>query len=267
MSHHPLHWFQGDRRELHRATDRRLSCPERVVRLLLMTWLLILFSGTPVAEAELILFANGGFLKVADFELVDEKIRLTLPSGGSLVLPILRIERILEDEVPLESEIEAPPVDAAPAVFDLAFDPSQPVPSVPFADLIYGAGRRHALNPALLAAVVRAESAFQPQAVSHKGAQGLMQLMPATARRFGLEGSEVFEPAKNIDAGARYLSWLAQRFDGELANVLAAYNAGEGTVDRYQGVPPYRETRKYLQRIYSELGLDPSSWSPPPSGR
>ncbi len=208
----------------------------------------------PRVGAELVIFTEGSFLKVTSFAIEDDKIRLELPSGGRLVMPILRVERILEDEVqPLELS-ETPPL-AEPRPFELRFDPAQPKPSTPFGELIYTVGQRHALNPALLAAVVRAESAFEPQAISHKGAQGLMQLMPATASRFGLTGAEVFEPAKNLDAGARYLSWLADRFEGRLADVLAAYNSGEGTVDRYQGVPPYRETRSYLRRIYAELGL------------
>ncbi|MCP3964449.1 MAG: lytic transglycosylase domain-containing protein [bacterium] len=209
-------------------------------------------------RAELVVFADGGFLKVEDFRLEGDRVRLDLPSGGRLVVSILRVARILEDEV--GERLDQTPEEGSPG-FDLAFDPAQPRPATPFADLIWGAGERHALNPALLAAVVRAESAFDPRAVSHKGAQGLMQLMPATAQRFGLRGAEVFKPEKNIDAGARYLSWLAGRYEGDLASVLAAYNSGEGTVDRYRGVPPYRETRSYLKRIYAELGLDEGSWA------
>ena len=213
----------------------------------------------PAASAELVVFSGGGFLKVAGFSVGDERVRLELLAGGQMVVSILRVERILEDEVGRETE--PPPAFSAPPPFALAFDPAQPRPQVPYGELIYSAGERHALNPALLAAVIKAESAFDPRAVSHKGAQGLMQLMPATAKRFGLSGREVFEPAKNLDAGARYLSWLTRRFEGDLAHVLAAYNAGEGTVDRFAGVPPYRETRDYLRRIYAELGLDGVTWS------
>ena len=171
-------------------------------------------------------------------------------------MPLLKVERILEDEIPT-----AEPEPAPPPAFALFFDPAHALPETPYAELIYGAAERHGLNPALVAAVVRAESAFEPSAVSVKGAQGLMQLMPATARRFGLGDGEVFEPAKNLDAGSRYLAWLVERFDGDLPSVLAAYNAGEGTVDRYRGVPPYRETYRYLRRIYATLGL-PSSELP-----
>ncbi len=223
-----------------------------------LTILLLVLGGlAPAAEGEIVVFTDGGFLKVEDFSVEGERVRLGLPSGGSMVISILRVARILEDEV----SGEEPPAPAPAVAFKLRFEVSQPRPGTPYADLIWAAGERHSLNPALLAAVARAESAFDPRAVSHKGARGLMQLMPATARRFGLSSSEVFEPAKSLDAGARYLSWLADRFEDDLARVLAAYNAGEGTVDRYGGVPPYRETRNYLKRIYSELGLDGSAFA------
>jgi len=132
------------------------------------------------------------------------------------------------------------------------------VPDVRDGELIHRAAQRHGLNPELVAAVISAESSYRVKAVSHKGAQGLMQLMPATAERFGLTAEEVFEPAKNIDAGCRYLRWLADRFDDELPLVLAGYNAGEGAVDRHGGVPPYRETRNYVAKITARLGLDSS---------
>ena len=83
-----------------------------------------------------------------------------------------------------------------------------------------------------------------------------MQLLPETARRFGLRRKDLFDPAKNLDAGARYLKWLADRFGQDPALVLAAYNAGEGAVQRYGGVPPYKETRGYVDRIFSLLGLN-----------
>ena len=207
---------------------------------------------------------DGAVLKVAAFELLagGERIRLELPEGGALVLSMLRIDRILDDEiVAAPAEVPEPPEEIA---FRLRFAEGQGVPEVPHGALIFETARRHRLNPALVAAVAAAESAFQERAVSHKGAQGLMQLMPATAERFGLRGDEVFVPARNLDAGSRYLSWLIDRFDGDLARVLAGYNAGEGTVDRYRGVPPYRETRNYIGRIFARLGL--GAWQEPRDG-
>ena len=222
-----------------------------VLALLLLLPLVLSFP----LDAEIVVFKHGSFLHVESYEVEGDRVRLSLPEGGQVVMPLVRVERILDDIIVREPEIP----EARP--FRLRFDPSHEVPATPYGDLIHTISRRWNLNPELVAAVARAESAFDARAVSVKGAQGLMQLMPATAARFGLEGAEVFEPAKNLDAGARYLAWLVERFEGRLEWVLAAYNAGEGTVDRYQGVPPYRETQSYIKRIYRTLGLEaePSS--------
>ena len=110
------------------------------------------------------------------------------------------------------------------------------------------------LDPKLVLAVIRAESAFQPDAVSPKAAAGLMQLIPATADRFAVP--DVFDPEANIRGGCRYLRWLLSYFRGDVTLALAGYNAGEGAVDRYRGVPPYAETRNYvavIRRLYGEL--------------
>jgi soluble lytic murein transglycosylase-like protein len=199
----------------------------------------------------LVVFTHGGFMKVAGFAVEGDSVRLDVLSGGAMRVPLLSVERILEDERPTASEPEVP---MAPA-FEPYFHPDQGRPTTPFGDLIYETAQRHSLNPALVAAVVKAESAFNRRAVSSKGAQGLMQLMPATGHRFGLAAVDAFDPAKNLDAGVRYLRWLIDRFQGRLTHAIAAYNAGEGAVDRHGGVPPYGETRRYLRRIYTTLGL------------
>lgn len=103
------------------------------------------------------------------------------------------------------------------------------------------------VDAALLRAVMHAESWFEADAVSHAGAQGLMQLMPDTARRFGVV--DVFDPVDNISGGAAYLAWLSERFDNDLERVLAAYNAGENAVLRHNGVPPFPETQEYVRRV------------------
>ena len=113
--------------------------------------------------------------------------------------------------------------------------------------LIQRLSERYELAPELVRAVIRQESAFDPFAVSVKGAQGLMQLMPGTARRFGVQ--DVFDPAENIHGGIKYLRHLLDRYEGDTRLALAAYNAGEGAVDRHQGIPPYAETRNYVKRI------------------
>lgn len=113
--------------------------------------------------------------------------------------------------------------------------------------MIYELAPKYDLDPALVLEVVRAESNFDPQARSHKGALGLMQLIPATARRFGVR--DPFEPTQNLRGGMAYLQWLYAYFDGDLQLTLAGYNAGEAAVERHGGVPPYAETREYVQRI------------------
>jgi soluble lytic murein transglycosylase-like protein len=120
--------------------------------------------------------------------------------------------------------------------------------------LIRAAAHRQHLDPELVLAVTAAESAFDPGAISPKGARGLMQIMPATARRFGIDPEDLLQPAANVRAGTRYLHWLSEHYDGELPLMLAAYNAGERAVANYGGVPPYPETRQYLRRIYRRLG-------------
>lgn len=116
--------------------------------------------------------------------------------------------------------------------------------------------RRYKIDPLLIYAQMHQESAFKKRARSHKGASGLMQLMPATARRFGV--TKIYDPQQNIDAGVRYMRWLLNKFNGDLVLALAGYNAGEGAVMKYGwNVPPYRETQNYVRRItarYQRIG-------------
>ena len=121
--------------------------------------------------------------------------------------------------------------------------------------LVQDAGLRHNMDPDLIHAVLRQESNYNVFAVSVKGACGLMQLMPGTALRFGV--SDIFDPAENVEGGVKYLRFLMDRYEGDRIRTLAAYNAGEGAVDRYGGVPPYRETEDYVERVrqwYGSLG-------------
>ena len=111
--------------------------------------------------------------------------------------------------------------------------------------------RQNQLSPQLVHSVIQVESNYDPNAVSPKGALGLMQLIPATARRFGV--SDVFDPADNIQGGARYLKYLLELYKGDEALALAAYNAGEGAVSRYGGVPPFPETQDYVAKVRRQL--------------
>jgi hypothetical protein len=121
----------------------------------------------------------------------------------------------------------------------------------PIASMVRKLAPEYKLNPNLVLAVVEAESNFNPQAQSHKNAQGLMQLIPETAERFGVQN--VWDPEQNLRGGMSYLRWLMGHFEGDLELVLAAYNAGEGAVERHGGIPPYAETQRYVKQIIGRL--------------
>lgn len=133
--------------------------------------------------------------------------------------------------------------------------------------IVYKLAPEYGIHPGLAYAIIRAESNFDPLAVSHKNAQGLMQLIPETAARFRVK--KPFDPEQNIRGGLSYLRWLLAYFKGDVPLVAAAYNAGEGAVERHRGVPPYKETQGYVRRIQEAFGLqqhpfDPGVTSPSP---
>jgi len=132
-------------------------------------------------------------------------------------------------------------------------------PAAPLIETVDRIAQQNQLSPKLVHSVIQVESNYNPNAVSPKGAQGLMQLIPSTARRFGV--SNVFDPADNIQGGARYLKYLLGLYKGDEALALAAYNAGEGAVSRYGGVPPFPETRDYVAKVRQRLA---AATEPPP---
>jgi hypothetical protein len=118
---------------------------------------------------------------------------------------------------------------------------------IPYGELIYAKAKKYDVDPALVAAVIEQESRFRPRAKSQVGAKGLMQLMPRTGRWMGAR--DLYSPEQNIDAGVKYIKYLDKRFNGDIKKIIAAYNGGEGNVKRYNGVPPFRETRQYVKKV------------------
>lgn len=215
--------------------------------------------GVAAAPGEIVVLGNGRFLKAESYAVAGDRVRVDLIAGGSLELPLLQVDRIIEDEV-VASEADAA---FEPRPLDLGFSDRHRPPDAPFGEHIFEVAKRRNVNPELITAIIRAESAFDPMAVSEKGARGLMQLMPATGRRFGSQPEELFDAEINLEAGVAYLGDLITRYADDLPLVLAAYNAGEGAVARYRGVPPYRETQEYIRRIYGFLGVELEAGAPP----
>ena len=139
---------------------------------------------------------------------------------------------------------EAPPAGPDPVAAKLT-------PAMELNDAVNRVAAQHSLPPQLIHSVIKVESNYNPRAVSSKGAQGLMQLIPSTARRFGV--SDSFDPMENIQGGAKYLKYLLELYHNDYALALAAYNAGEGAVARYGDVPPYKETQNYLHLVADQL--------------
>ena len=200
---------------------------------------IFLWSLTGVAFAgEYAVFANGSMLRVDRHETSGGKVRLYNADGY--------IEMDQATVLAFQAEEYVPPAPTpAPATPTPA---AQPAPSP--AQLADAAADKYGLPRRLVRSVISNESDFEPRAVSPKGAIGLMQLMPSTAEALGADPRD---PAQNVDAGTRYLRDLLEKYDGGLWRALAAYNAGPGAVDKYQGVPPYRETIEYIDRIDRDL--------------
>ena len=191
-------------------------------------------AATPAA-AEIAVLANGQALKITTRRSEDGLLVLSLRGGGEVGLPPEMVRGFVPDEI--VDEIAAAEGDVRV--------------------LARATAERYGLDPDLVLAVVAVESNFEPRAVSKKGAQGLMQLMPATAGDLGV--TDALDPATNLDGGARYLQALLRLYRGDLRKALAAYNAGPGAVARHGGVPPYRETQEYVRRVMKQYGQRPVS--------
>jgi soluble lytic murein transglycosylase-like protein len=197
------------------------------------------------ARAELVYFATGRTLNVKAHRLEGDSLVLTLRTGGEAILEASLITRIAPDEAPYpeppvaeEQVRQADPTTADSTNATLRLQPDLEA----FIDRV---SAREGVDAKLVRAVIEVESGYQPRARSPKGAMGLMQLMPATARQYAV--TNPYDPASNIEAGIKHLKSLLARFPPALA--LAAYNAGGAAVERFGGIPPYAETRNYVSRI------------------
>ncbi|MGO9256569.1 MAG: lytic transglycosylase domain-containing protein [Bryobacteraceae bacterium] len=206
--------------------------------------ILILTAGGICRAGETAVLASGARLHVDRHELQEGKIRL-FNGSGYIEMDASQVTAFEADEsLPAMLAAAPPAVTSQPGTVPAAAQPATP------GDLADAAADKYGLPRKLVRSVMRVESGFQPAALSPKGALGLMQLMPETARQLGADPQD---PVQNVDAGARYLRQLLEKYDGALWHALAAYNAGAGAVEKYHGIPPYNETIDYVNRVDREL--------------
>ena len=203
----------------------------------------------PALRAEYVVLRSGQRLTVTGYQLLGDKYRLQMKGGSVLVAA--------NEVVAIEPEDVFAPVAAA----------AQPVVKPPYRELIEAAAARYKVDADLISSVIAVESNFDPKAVSRKNARGLMQLLPETAARLGVQNID--DPKENIEAGTRYLSELLLKYGNDLVLTLAAYNAGPERVQQYGSVPPFPETISYVRRVkrgYEKSKSKPPAATTPPPG-
>ena len=197
------------------------------------------------AHAEIVVLGSGQTLSVKSHRVEGDRIVLQMRSGGEVTCDRSLVDKILPDEVPFA---EPPPV-VVPTETEgpVTSEPLTAIAMGPYGEIITAVAQTHGVDPLLVRALIHVESGDRPTARSNKGAMGLMQLMPSTARQYKVRNP--YDPKANIAAGVKHLKSLIDRWGETVA--LAAYNAGEGAVKKFNGIPPYRETRNYVSRILS----------------
>ena len=189
----------------------------------------------PAFAGEYVVFSSGSRIHIERHEASGDVVRLYTGDGFSEV-PAISVTAFEADDYVAPPPVAEPAKTAAPAPATPA-DPKT---------LVKDAAARYSLPPKFVESVAKVESAMNPKAVSPKGAVGVMQLMPSTARALSADPND---PAQNIDAGTRLLRELLIKYNGDVVKALAAYNAGEGAVEKYNGLPPYRETQNYVDKV------------------
>ena len=217
---------------------------------------LVLFASLPASAAEVAVLRNGFTIRHESRQELGNITRLYLTKDGKgyTDIPTADIDHFEQDMTP-EPTPEPEPTPAAARPAAIATGPRAaataavmpPAPKVNLQEVVTSAGNTHLIDPDLISSVIHAESNFNLHAISPKGAQGLMQLMPQTASKLGVNNS--FDPQANVDGGTKYLRELLELYNWDMVKALAAYNAGPLRVQQYHGVPPYKETRAYVRRI------------------
>jgi soluble lytic murein transglycosylase-like protein len=222
----------------------------------------VLGASTLSPAADLAILHNGNSIRHERRQVVGAVTRLYLNDSASVYIeiPTSEIERFEVDTAPPpQTRLPVPGaqptiparVTAAPAAAIVQQRPSPVLDRAALGQLVNGAGEKNQIDPDFISSVIRAESGFNSRAVSKKGAQGLMQLMPQTASQLGVTNS--FDPKANVEGGTKYLRELLEKYNYDVVKTLAAYNAGPQRVEQYHGVPPYYETRAYIARIIRDF--------------
>ncbi len=217
----------------------------RLKRAALLLSLVVL--AAPTLRAEYLVLRSGQRLRVTGYQLLGDKYRLQMAGGV--------VEIAAEDVVAIEPEDSFTPL------------PAKAIVKPPYRELIEAAAARYNVDADLITSVIAVESNFDPKALSRKNARGLMQLLPETAARLGVQ--DIYDPQENIDAGTRYLRELLEKYNNNLALALAAYNAGPDRVEQYGRVPPFTETLSYVRRVkrsYDKSKSKASAKTPAPPG-
>ena len=217
----------------------------RLKRAALLLSLVVL--AAPTLRAEYVVLRSGQRLRVTGYQLLGDKYRLQMAGGV--------VEIAAEDVVAIEPEDSFTPL------------PAKAIVKPPYRELIEAAAARYNVDADLITSVIAVESNFDPKALSRKNARGLMQLLPETAARLGVQ--DIYDPQENINAGTRYLRELLEKYNNNLTLALAAYNAGPDRVEQYGRVPPFTETLSYVRRVkrgYDKSKSKASAKTPAPPG-
>jgi hypothetical protein len=191
-----------------------------------------------LASADILVLNTGKKIRIKSYTLIEGgNLEVLINDHSEMVIPVDWVRQIRDEPDPPPAPVIAQSPEISP----------QPTLKFAFVDHVLSASEKYKLDWRLITAVMKVESNFNPRAVSRKGALGLMQLMPDTAKLYSVNNP--YDPTQNIDAGVKHLKKLMKRYNNNLEWVLAAYNSGERTVDRYQGIPPFTETQQYVKKV------------------